>query len=128
MSFCRVFLLGHLGRDPEIKPVGEKATPMCKFSIATTDGFGDKKETTWHNVVAWGKLAENCAKYLAKGREAWVEGRLVKRSWEKDGEKREAIEVVASDVRFIGGSGKKPEPKPAPTEVDPELTADDIPF
>jgi single-strand DNA-binding protein len=106
-SLNKVMLLGNLGRDPELKnlPSGQQ---VCEFSIATSEnvGTGDsrKEVTEWHRIVVWGKQAELCARYLKKGRTAFVEGRIRTREWQdKDGNKRSTVEIVASDVRFIGG-------------------------
>lgn len=109
MSVNKVILLGRLGQDPELKytPGG---SPVCNFSLATTESWTDKagakqEKTEWHRVVVWGKLAELCNQYLAKGRQAFLEGRLQTRSWDdKDGNKRYTTEILASTVQFIGGA------------------------
>lgn len=108
MSVNKVILLGRLGQDPELKytPGG---SPVCNFSLATTKSWTDKsgqkqEKTEWHRIVVWGKLAELCNQYLAKGRQAFLEGRLQTRSWDdKDGNKRYTTEILASTVQFIGG-------------------------
>lgn len=135
-SVNRVMILGRLGKDPEIRTVevGGQQKPVCTFSVATSDKRGGKEETTWFDVVSWEKTAENCARYLTKGREVFVEGRVKVRHWEKDGVKHRAWDVVAERVTFIG-TGKKDdapsgkdraagEPEPAPADVD----LDSIPF
>ena len=107
-SVNKVILLGNLGANPELKylPSGQ---PVCEMRIATTEVFRDRNEqqqerTEWHRVVIYGKMAENCAKYLAKGRQAFVEGRIQTRSWDdKEGKKQYMTEVVANQVVFIGG-------------------------
>ena len=109
MSVNKVILLGRLGQDPELKytPGG---SPVCNFSLATTESWTDQggqkqEKTEWHRVVVWGKLAELCNQYLAKGRQAFLEGRLQTRSWDdKDGNKRYTTEILASTVQFIGGA------------------------
>lgn len=109
MSVNKVILLGRLGQDPELKytPGG---SAVCNFSLATTEAWTDKQgqkqeKTEWHRVVVWGKLAELCNQYLAKGRQAFLEGRLQTRSWDdKDGNKRYTTEILASTVQFIGGA------------------------
>jgi single-strand DNA-binding protein len=106
----KVILVGNLGSDPELKhtPGGDA---VCEFSIATneswTDKAGQKQERTeWHSIVVWGKRGEVSAKYLSKGRQCYIEGRLRTRSWEdKEGNKRYKTEIVASDVQFLGGKG-----------------------
>src|SRR5690606_24480112 len=85
------------------------ALPICTLSVATTDyrtgPDGQRQEfTEWHRVVVWNRQAENCAKYLAKGRTVLIEGRLQTRSWEdKQGQKRYTTEIIANNVQFIGG-------------------------
>lgn len=109
MSVNKVILLGRLGQDPELKytPGG---SAVCNFSLATTESWTDKsgqkqEKTEWHRVVVWGKLAELCNQYLAKGRQAFLEGRLQTRSWDdKDGNKKYTTEILASTVQFIGGA------------------------
>lgn len=108
MSLNKVMLIGRLGQDPETKSVGE--TQVCKFSVATseswTDRNGDKKENTeWHRITAWGKLAEICGKYLQKGRQVYIEGKIKTTQYEKNGEKRYGTEIVAGTVQFLGSAG-----------------------
>ncbi len=109
MSVNKVILLGRLGQDPELKYTPGGA-PVCNFSLATTEAWTDKQgqkqeKTEWHRVVVWGKLAELCNQYLAKGRQAFLEGRLQTRSWDdKDGNKRYTTEILANTVQFIGGA------------------------
>lgn len=109
MSVNKVILLGRLGQDPELKYTPGGAA-VCNFSMATTEAWTDKQgqkqeKTEWHRIVVWGKLAELCNQYLAKGRQAFVEGRLQTRSWDdKDGSKRYTTEVMAATVQFIGGA------------------------
>lgn len=107
----KVILIGRLGADPEVKTVTGGQT-VARLSIATsenwTDREGKKQERTeWHRVVVWGKLAELCGKYLTKGRQAYVEGRIQTRSWEdQQGQKRYSTEVVANTVQFLGGGDR----------------------
>ncbi len=112
MSVNKVILLGRLGQDPELKYTPSGAA-VCNFSLATSESWSDKnsgqkqERTEWHRVVVWGKLAELCNQYLAKGRQAFVEGRLQTRSWEdQQGNKKYTTEIVASNVQFIGGSAQ----------------------
>jgi single-strand DNA-binding protein len=111
MSVNKVILVGNLGRDPELRhlPSGQA---KCSFSIATTENFTDRggqkqERTEWHNIVTWGKTAENCGQYLKKGRQVYVEGRITTRSYEaKDGSgKRYITEIIAQTVQFLGGRG-----------------------
>ena len=106
-SVNKAILLGNLGADPDVRQVGDRN--VCTRSVATneswTDKSGQKQERTeWHRVVCWGKLGENCAKYLSKGRTVYVEGRIQTRSWDDptSGQKRYATEIVAREVQFIG--------------------------
>ena len=110
-SVNKVILVGNLGRDPELRytPGGQ---PVANFSIATSeswnkkDGSGKEERTEWHRIVAWGRTAELCAQYLAKGRTVYIEGRLQTREWEnKEGQKQRTTEVIAISVQFIGGGG-----------------------
>ena len=103
----KVFLLGNLGKDPEVRHTGS-GTAVCKFPLATTKKYtkdGERQEqTAWHNVVVWGNQGENCGKYLTKGRQALVEGEIRTRSYDdKDGNKRYITEIHANNVTFIGG-------------------------
>lgn len=108
----KVILVGRLGRDPEMKAIGQGST-VTTLNIATseqwTDKNGQKQERTeWHRVVVWGKLAEICGKHLTKGRQLYVEGRLQTRSWEdQQGQKRYSTEIVATTVQFLGAAGEK---------------------
>lgn len=106
----KVIIVGNLGKDPEVRfTPGGKA--LARFPVATserwTDQDGNRQERTeWHNVVVWGKQAESCGQYLAKGRQVYVEGSLRTRQYDdKDGNRRYTTEVVARDVRFLGGGG-----------------------
>lgn len=106
----KVILVGHLGADPDMRytPSGQG---VCDLRLATSESWNDKngqrqERTEWHRVVVWGKRAEICSKYLAKGRQVYVEGRIQTRSYDdKDGNKRYITEVIANDVQFLGGGG-----------------------
>jgi single-strand DNA-binding protein len=109
MSVNKVILLGRLGKDPEIKYTAN-GNAVCNFTIATSESWSDKngqkqERTEWHRIVVWGKLGELCNQYLKKGREAFVEGKLQTRSWDgQDGKKNYTTEILADNVRFIGGA------------------------
>ena len=108
-SVNKVILVGNLGADPELKYT-PSSRPLCNLRIATTDVFKDKsgqrqERTEWHRVTVWGDQAENCSKYLSKGRSVYIEGRLQTRSYDKDGQKHYATDVVADRVVFLGGGG-----------------------
>jgi single-strand DNA-binding protein len=106
----KAILIGRLGRDPELRrtPAG---SAVASFTVATSERFTDRngerqERTEWHNIVAFGKLAELANQYLSKGREAYIEGRITNRSWEdRDGNKRYRTEIVANTIQFLGGSG-----------------------
>lgn len=110
MSVNKVMLLGHLGRDPEVRYT-QGGTTVANLRLATNerrpDGQGGwKDETEWHTVVVFGKQADNVKKYLTKGREIFVEGSLRTRQWQdQQGQKRSTTEIVARDIRFVGGRG-----------------------
>ena len=106
----KVILVGNLGNDPEMRHTPSGAG-VCEFRLATNESWNDKngqrqERTEWHRIVVWGRKAEVCSKYLSKGRQVFVEGRLRTRSWEdKEGNKRYTTEIVANDVQFLGGGG-----------------------
>ncbi|MDD5307147.1 MAG: single-stranded DNA-binding protein [Deltaproteobacteria bacterium] len=106
----RVILVGNLGKDPEVR-FTQGGTAQCKFSMATTESYnnnvGERQERTeWHNIVVWGKQAETVGKFLAKGRQVYVEGRIQTRSYDdKEGKKRYITEINANRVIFLGGRG-----------------------
>ena len=141
MSVNKVIVLGRLGQDPELKYTPSGAA-VCNFSVATSDSWTDKEgkkqeKTEWHRIVVWGKLAELCNQYLSKGKQAYVEGKLETRSWDKDGTKMYTTEVKASTVQFLGQSGGgapsssdegSSESSGGGEEVAGDFTSDDIPF
>ena len=108
MSLNRVILLGRLGRDPEVR-YAQSGTTVATLNLATDerrpDGNGGwKNETEWHRVVLFGKLADLAKQYLVKGREVLIEGGLRTRQWQdKEGQKKYTTEVVAQNMRFVGG-------------------------
>ena len=110
-SVNRAILVGNLGQDPELKHL-EGGRTVVNFSVATNERWKDQKSgemqerTEWHKVVVWGKPAEVVGRYLAKGRQVFIEGRLQTRKWQdKDGRDRFSTEVVADQVTFLD-SGK----------------------
>jgi single-strand DNA-binding protein len=108
-SVNKVILIGNLGADPELKYTPSQR-PLCNLRIATTEVYKDKsgvrqEKTEWHRVTVWGDQAENCNKYLAKGRSVYIEGRLQTRSYDKDGQKHYATDIVADRVVFLGSGG-----------------------
>ena len=96
----KAILMGRLTRDPELRHTGS-GTPVCSFSIAIDNGYGDNRQTDFINCVAWNKTAEFVEKYFTKGRMIIVVGRISTRTWEgQDGKKNYVTEVVASEVSF----------------------------
>ena len=147
----KVLLIGNLGADPELSYT-QSSQAVLKLRLATNESFvnkaGERQERTeWHRVVVWGKRAEALSKFLSKGRQLYIEGRLQTRSWEdKDGQKRYATDIVATEIVLLGGGagagraapagGGRDRPShdepmaPAPDhEPEPSFgTEDDIPF
>ena len=118
-------LLGNCGKDPEIKQTstGKK---VATFSLATTEKYSGESKTTWHNIVVWEKLAEICEKYVKKGSQLFIEGKISYRVWEdKDGNKRNITEIVASEIKLLGG---KPESKVETRESIMNAPDDDLPY
>ena len=111
-SMNKVFIMGNLTRDPELRYVPSGAA-VANFTVAVNraykDKAGEKKEdTSFIRVIVWGKMAEICGEYLSKGRPVLVEGRLQSRAWEaQDGSKRSTIEVIAVNVQFLGSRGDR---------------------
>lgn len=107
-SLNRVFIMGNLGQDPELRYT-QSQKAVATFSVATSESRpgadGQRQEQTeWHRVVVWDKQAENCSKYLTKGRTVFIEGRIQTRQWEdKQGQKRFTTEIIANNVTFVGG-------------------------
>ncbi|MEK7459248.1 MAG: single-stranded DNA-binding protein [Patescibacteria group bacterium] len=146
-SLNRAMLIGNLTRDPELRKTANGQS-VTSFSIATNRAFttqtGEKKEQAdYHNIVAWGRLAEICAQYLTKGKKIYVDGRIQNREWEgTDGQKRYRTEVVVENMIMLDragnstgeafkSSGNEPqfgdEPV-APPPADDEIKLEDIPF
>lgn len=157
-SLNKVMIMGNLGAKPELRST-QSGTSVTTLRVATNESYTDSEgarqdKTEWHSVVVWGKTAENCEKYLDKGRTVLVEGKLQTREWEDgEGNKKYSTEIVASSVQFIGGGsggdddapktkgneksgGGKSAPqqtgkgsgKPAPKGKQQKFDDDDIPF
>jgi single-strand DNA-binding protein len=140
MSFNKIILVGNLGRDPELRYTPQ-GTPVCSFTVATNekrkDRAGETQDlTTWFRVTLWGRQAETASQYLTKGRPVYIEGRLrLEEYTDRDGNKRQSLEVNASDIHFIGsnrGDEVSGSPKTAASTnhqtQEPDLSDDDIPF
>ncbi|MBI5249144.1 MAG: single-stranded DNA-binding protein [Desulfomonile tiedjei] len=152
-SLNKVLLLGHLGRDPELRYTAA-GKAVATFTVATSlqwkDQSGnDQDKTEWHRVVAWGRLGEVCGEYLSKGKQVFIEGRIQTREWEdQDGNKRTTVEIIANDMIMLGGGSQsqnrgtqEPPRRQAPPSARPAAPAgkksddyyppppeDDIPF
>lgn len=122
-----VQIIGNLGGDPELNET-RSGKSVCNLSVATnrkySDGQGNtKEETTWFRVVVWGKQAENCARFLSKGRQVGVEGRLQTNEWEDNqGVKHRDKEIIAHSVHFLSGDnggGRNGERKTEPSKGNP---------
>ena len=141
----KAILLGRVGKDPEVRHL-EGGTTVASFSLATSEKYKNKsgemvENTEWHNIVAWRQLAELAEKYVHKGDQLYVEGKITNRNYEdKDGNKRYTSEVVINEMRFLGGSKPTAPTEPsysAPAQSDPAQTepipgvdkeTDDLPF
>ena len=142
-SVNRVVVVGNLTRDPELRHT-PSGTPVCSLRIAVNTRRKDASgqwadKANYFSVSVFGQQAENCAQYLAKGRPVAIDGRLEWREWEQDGNKREAVEIVADSVQFLGsrgdgdgggGGGYIPADAPATPAGDfpSSPSDDDIPF
>jgi single-strand DNA-binding protein len=152
MSVNKVILVGNLGKDPELRytPAG---AAVATFSIATSERYKDKQgqqqeKVEWHNIVVWRQLAEICGKYLHKGKQVYIEGKITTRAYDdRDGNKKYITEIVADQMRMLGGkdneSGgsqrqapprqesqqRQPQPSQQHDYQDPPFNPDDdIPF
>lgn len=107
MSVNKVILVGNVGKDPEIRYL-EGGTAVCSFSLATSESYrsrdGEKvTHTEWHNIVLWRGLAEIAEKYVKKGSQLYIEGRIRTRSWDdKEGNKRYTTEIIADNMQMLG--------------------------
>ena len=149
-SVNKVFLIGRLGKDPELRYTPGGA-PVAKFTLATDETFKDRageqqRRTEWHNIVAWNKLAEICGEYLTKGKQVFIEGSIRSRQWEdQSGNKRTTYEIVAREMKMLGTKAEaeaasaaraaraaESAPTEPPPAADPppgpEITDEDIPF
>jgi len=135
-SYNRVILMGNLTRDPEVRylPSGKAvaALGLAMSSKYKTQDGQEHEEVCFVTCEVYGKPAENCGQYLSKGRQVLIEGRLRYESWEKDGQKRNALKVVADRVQFLGGgkggdaaegATSRAAPKPLREEAAPEEPA-----
>lgn len=142
MSVNKVILVGNVGRDPEIRHL-DKGVAVARFSLATTENYTSKtgekvSNTEWHNVTAWRGLAEVVEKYVKKGSQLYIEGRLRTNSYEKDGVKHYATEINADTMHMLGRREGQAEIPGQPTNAEvqqvvsePDFSQpeeDDLPF
>lgn len=134
----KVILVGNLGKDPEVRYL-ENGTAVCSFSLATSETYTDRNsgekrtQTEWHNVVLWRKLAEIGEKFLRKGSQVYIEGKMRTRSWEdQSGQKKYTTEVVGDIMQLLGRpseqSGGSNEQSPSSPKQEQEQENNDLPF
>lgn len=141
-SLNKAIIIGRLGADPELRHTAD-GIPVATFNVATTETRRDRNgtkqdKTEWHRIVAWRKLGEIAAEYLKKGRLVYVEGKIQSREFEgRDGVKRRTFEIVASEMKMLGGGGQGEREdrrvqggSPLGTDDDfiPEVEEDDVPL
>ncbi len=133
-SLNKVMIIGNVGSEPEMRftPNGDPVTSLrvATNRVFTTADGERKEETEWFTVVAWGRLAEQCNQFLAKGRRVYAEGRLRTRSWDtQDGQRHYRTEIVANRVLFLDKRAAAPLPEEKIEDVGTgELEPEDIPF
>jgi single-strand DNA-binding protein len=118
-SLNKVILIGNLGRNPELRYIPQTERAVANFSLATNEKYFNPNtnesdiRAEWHRIVAWGKLAEFCEKYLTQGKQVLIEGKLRTRSWQdKDGNKKFTTEVHAQNIVLLGKKGDTSEERP----------------
>lgn len=141
-SLNKAIIIGRLGADPELRHTAD-GIPVATFNVATTETRRDRNgtkqdKTEWHRIVAWRKLGEIAAEYLKKGRLVYIEGKIQSREFEgRDGVKRRTFEIVASEMKMLGGGGQGEREdrrvqggSPLSTDDDfiPEVEEDDVPL
>ena len=130
----RVILIGRLGKDPEVRymPNGEA---VCNFSVATSESWKDQngqrqERTEWHNITMYRKLAEIAGQHLKKGGLVYLEGRIQSRKYQgKDGIERTAYDIIANEMKMLGGNTQAPAQKQQPAQAQTQDDiSDDVPF
>lgn len=122
----KTFLIGNLTRDPELTQT-PNGVSVCKMSIAVNRNFTNangERDTDFFNVVAWRGLADNCAKYLSKGKKIAVVGQIQNRSYEKDGEKKYVTEIMADEIEFLSPIGENGQSQGKPQQPQRKKPAD----
>lgn len=145
MSVNKAILIGYVGNDPEVRYI-ESGTPVCNFRLATSEVYKNRNgeritSTEWHNIVLWRGLAEVAEKYVKKGTQLYIEGRIRTRSWDdKDGNKRYTTEIVGDNMQLLGkrmdesSTASEPDKPAEPLPKEPDNTGsemdetDDLPF
>ena len=129
MSVNKVILVGNVGKDPEVRYL-EGGTAVCSFPLATSETYrnrdGDRVTTTeWHNIVLWRGLAEIAEKYVKKGSQLYIEGKIRTRSWDdRDGNKRYTTEVIADTMQMLGRRTEESQPQPQSRDTVADKTAE----
>jgi len=133
MSVNKVILIGHVGKDPEIHSF-DNGTKKASFSLATSETYktkdGEQKtETQWHTVVCFRSLADLVEKWITKGKQLYVEGKVTYRTYEdKDGNRRGTTEILAENIRFIGGKSEPKNPRAEAESILAEADNQEIPL
>lgn len=123
-SINKAILVGRVGRDPECKHMTD-GTMICSFSLATSEKYKDKETTEWHNISAFGKLAEICQQYVAKGSLLYVEGKIQTKKWQdKDGKDRYTTSIKSDQMRMLSSKDQGT----YTNESVPVEVSDGIPF
>lgn len=139
MSLNKVMLIGNVGKEPEIRHL-ENDSIVASFTLATAERYKDKngewqEQTEWHNIVCWRALAERVEKYVKKGSQLFVEGKIRTNNWvDKEGQKRYSVEILADTIQLLGKRTESPATPQsiqqivAPSEASNEDLPDDLPF
>jgi single-strand DNA-binding protein len=140
MSVNKAILIGNVGKDPEVRYL-EGGTTVARFTLATSESYKNKSgetvtNTEWHNIIAWRQLAELVEKWVVKGKQLYVEGKITNRNYDdKDGNKKFISEIVADSIQFIGKKDDDQKPRtqestglPDPDNVRPLDGEDPLPF
>ena len=139
VSLNKCIVIGNLGKDPVMRAMPD-GKAVASFSVAASESYTDKsgakvEKTEWFNVVCFARLAEICGQYLKKGSLVYVEGKLQTRKYEKEGQERQITEVVASEMKMLGGkpdgATRAPAPAPKPAAARPSASEgmdEDFPF
>lgn len=129
----KVILIGRTANKPSLKE-GKSGNKYCHFSLATNTGYGEKKQTDWHDITAFGKTAELCAQYIDKGSLIMVEGRITYDKYEKDGKTTKTTKIIADNVTFLSGKAPQQNESQETQQIQPQpsfsddVVSDGIPF